>query len=305
MSHIVILNTDSGKGDANPDADTIEELFKSRGTPVKIVPVSSGDDLSAKVAQVIEESGVECVVAAGGDGTICAVAGALADSGIDLGVLPFGTFNYFARRFGIPEDAEDAVDAICRGRGEKIDLGCVNGRVFINNASIGLYPTILKERESVYQRWGRSRLAAYWSVLVAMVTVYRPLTMRIEVDGELQSAKAPTLFVAMSAYQLDEFEIEGADAVRAGKFAILLAPDVGRFMLVWKALLVALRDVRKGRDFTLLTGEHATVEIRRSARDVALDGERHRMKAPFKFSILKDAITVRVPETASKPDAAE
>lgn len=138
-----------------------------------------------------------------------------------------------------------------------------------------------------------------------MVTLYRPLTMRIEVDGELQSAKAPTLFVGMSAYQLDEFGIEGADAVRNGKFAILLAPDIGRFKLIWKALLVALKEVENGRDFTLLTGEHATVETRRSSRDVALDGERQRMKARFEFSILKDAVTVRVTDDASQPDAAE
>lgn len=305
MSYVVILNTESGKGDDNPGADTLERLFEARGVQVSIVPVKGGDDIAAKVATAIDEPGVECVVAAGGDGTICAVAGALSESGVDLGVLPFGTFNYFARRFGIPEDVEEAVEAICGERKEPIDLGCVNGHIFINNASIGLYPAILKQRESIYQRWGRSRLAAYWSVLVAMVTVYRPLTMRIEVDGRLQSAKAPTMFVAMSAYQLDEFEIEGADAVRNGKFAVLLAPDVGRFMLIWKALLVALHDVRKGRDFTLLTGERATVETRRSARDVALDGERRRMKGPFEFSILKNAIFVRLPEATSQADAAE
>lgn len=63
--------------------------------------------------------------------------------------------------------------------------------------------------------------------------------------------------------------------------------------------------MEKGRDFILLTGEHATVETRRSARDVALDGERQRMKAPFEFSILKNAVTVRVTDDASQPDAAE
>ncbi|MGK7653898.1 MULTISPECIES: diacylglycerol/lipid kinase family protein [unclassified Roseovarius] len=305
MSYVVILNSDSGKGGRKPGAEDIRSLFEAHGVSVTIIDVKGGDDIPAKVASAIEQPGIECVVAAGGDGTICAVAGALADKRVDLGVLPLGTFNYFARRFGIPEDVEEAVDAVCRGRKETINLGCVNGRVFINNASIGLYPAILKQRESIYRRWGRSRLAAYWSVVVAMITVYRPLTMRIEVDGKLRSAKAPTVFVGMSAYQLDEFEIEGADAVREGKFAILLAPDCGRYMLIWKALLVALRDVRKGRDFTLLTGERATVETRRSTRDVALDGERRRMKGPFEFSILKDALQVRLPDAASRSDAAE
>ena len=114
-------------------------------------------------------------------------------------------------------------------------------------------------------------------------------------DGTPRSAKTPTVFVAMSAYQLDEFGIDGADAVRDGKFAIYLAPDCGRLALIWKAIKVAFRGVQKGRDFTLLTGEEAAVTTKAGSQLVALDGERERMEGPFTFRILKDALAVRVP----------
>ena len=299
-SVFVILNTESGKDDTKPSADGIEEMFRSRGTRARVVTVTGGDDIPGRVRELIAQPGVDCVVAAGGDGTICAVAGALSESGIDLGVLPLGTFNYFARRFEIPEEVEGAVDAVCDGRTETIDLGSVNGRIFINNASIGLYPAILKVREDIYRRWGRSRLAAYWSVVVAMATVYRPMTMSIEIDGSREGAKTPTVFVAMSAYQLDEFGIEGSDAVRAGKFAVYLAPDCGRFTLMWKAMRIALGGVKKGEDFALFTGRHAVVTTKKTSQLIALDGERERMEGPFDFGIVKDALKVRVPSVAAR-----
>jgi len=110
-------------------------------------------------------------------------------------------------------------------------------------------------------------------------------------------------FVAASAYQLDKFDIDGAEAIRNGEFAVLLAPNCGRFMLIWKALLIAFRGVRKDRDFTLLTGTHVVVETRRSTLLVARDGERERMTGPYEIRLMKEAIQLRVPEPASSPES--
>ncbi|MXQ09747.1 diacylglycerol kinase [Alphaproteobacteria bacterium GH1-50] len=301
---IVILNQGSGKSEDKPGPSEIERAFSDHGRTVSVLTVSEGDEIAARIAEAVEAAPA-CIVAAGGDGTICAVAEALKGTEIELGVIPLGTFNYFARRFGLPDDHERAIEVICQGTARPMALGTVNGRVFLNNASLGLYPSILKEREDVYKRWGRSRLAAYWSVLVAMATVSRPLTMHIDVDGEARSEKSPNLFVAMSAYQLDEFGIEGADAIREGKFALLLAPDCGRFMLIWKALRVAMRGVRRGPDFTLVSGRRVTVGTRRSRALVAIDGEREAMRAPFEFEMLENALSVRLPgEAADRGQAA-
>lgn len=291
---IVILNRDSGDESEKPDAGEIERAFARHGRTVSVMPVSSDADFASRIEEAVELR-PQCIVAAGGDGTISAVAGALAGTGIELGVIPLGTFNYFARRCGIPQDVAASIDVICQDRAGRAVLGSVNGQIFLNNASLGLYPSILKERERTYRRWGRSRLAAYWSVVVTMATIYSPMTMRIEVDGTERWETSPNLFVAVSAYQLEEFGIEGADAIRDGQFALLVAPDCGRFMLVWKALRVAMSGVREGRDYTLVTGRNVTVSTRRRTIRVAVDGERRDMTAPFRFRVLDDALSVRMP----------
>lgn len=292
----IIMNAGSGRGSETVPPEDVKRLFDGAGE-VGMTVMQPGDDPAA-IARKALDGGHTMIVAAGGDGTICGVAGALAGKDARLGVLPLGTFNFFARSLGVPQDLEEAARVILDGSDLPVDIGEINGKVFINNASLGIYAAILDQRETVYSRWGRSRLAAYWSVLVAMLTVYRPLTMRITVDGEVRRARSPMAFVAVRAYQLDEYEIEGADAIRDGAFAILLAPDVGRFALIWKALRIAFRGVQKGRDFTLLTGRDVLIETRRSHRLVARDGEKERMAEPYRIRFLPHALTVRVPRAA-------
>lgn len=295
---LVILNTDSGDGVEGASSGEIEKLFAGRGHKASVQTISAGGN----IAQLVSEAGgpsVTCVVAAGGDGTICGVVDALVGTDMELGVIPLGTFNYFARSFKIPQEVAPAVDVICAGLSRPINVGSVNGTIFLNNASLGLYAAILSRREGIYRRWGRSRLAAYWSVLSAMATIYRPLTLGVTINGENLRATSPMIFVAASAYQLDEFDIEGAEAIRNGEFAVLLAPNCGRFMLIWKALLIAFRGVRKDRDFTLLTGKDVIVETRRSSALVARDGERETMTGPFAFRLMQNAIRLRVPESVA------
>ena len=283
-----LVNRSSGEQSASVTVDLIRQKL---GKDAEIHLMEKGDDLAAVVSDAIER-GARIVVAAGGDGTVCGVASAVLGTDARMGVLPGGTFNFFARSLGIPDDMEEAIEVIRTGHALTVTLGEVNDRVFINNASLGVYALILNEREAIYRRWGRSRLAAYWSVVVAMATLYRPLTMRITIDGEVVRAKSPMAFVGISAHQLDEYRIEGADAIRSGKFAVLLAPDSGRFLLIWRALKIAMRGVRQGRDFTLLTGEDIVIETRRTHRLVARDGERERMAGPYRFRLTKDAVQV-------------
>lgn len=299
---IIILNTDSGDHVEGASAEEIEKLFADRGHKASVQPISAGADIAEIVAKA-SGPGVTCVVAAGGDGTICGVVDALVGTDMELGVIPLGTFNYFARSFDIPQEVAPAIDIICAGQSRPINVGSVNGTIFLNNASLGLYAAILSRREGIYRRWGRSRLAAYWSVLSAMATVYRPLTMQVSINGKHMRATSPMIFVAASAYQLDEFEIEGAQAIRNGEFAVLLAPNCGRVMLLWKAMLIAFRGVQKDRDFTLLTGDHVVVETRRPSALVARDGERETMKGPFEFRLMQDAIRLRVPQQVATDPA--
>jgi diacylglycerol kinase family enzyme len=171
----------------------------------------------------------------------------------------------------------------------------VNGRVFLNNASLGVYAAILHRREHLYRRWGRGRLAHYWSVIAGLARFRSPLRLKVTVDGEVRRRKTPLVLVANSAYQLEVLGLPGAECIRSGSFALMVAPDCSRLELVLFALRLALGGVRPARDFELFCGSDILVEDRLKRRLVARDGERELMNGPFRFRIRREALEVIVP----------
>lgn len=290
----VILNPSSGKKKDDPDTAALIDLIRNDPrTDIKVLDRAS--DLDRVVRETVAE-GYAAIVAAGGDGTIAGVASGLLDTGVTLGVLPMGTFNFVARGLGIPDDPAKALEIALDGFARPLVLGDVNGRIFLNNASLGAYATVLVVREGVYKQWGRSRIAAYWSVIKAMLTLYRPLHMKVTIDGKTMQLRSPMAFVASSAYQLDQYQFDGADAVRDGKLALILAPDSNRLQLLWRAAKILVGSIHRGEDYLMHIGEDITIETRRKTGHVARDGENARMSGPYRFTVRHDAITVRAPQ---------
>jgi diacylglycerol kinase family enzyme len=292
----ILVNPGAGRDrSAEEQARLLERL---RALPdTRVVKLDRKTPVGA-AARAAVEAGHDTIVAAGGDGTISAVAGALAGTGRKLGLLPLGTFNFLARALGLPQDLDAALDVIREGRDMPLTVGEVNDAVFVNNASLGAYAAVLEARETVYGRWGRHRLAAYWSVLVAMLGVSSAQRMTITVDGEREEVRTPVAFVAVRPYQLETYELSGAEAVREGDLALILAPDCGRLALIWRALKIALRRTEPGRDYRLRTGREIVIETKRPEVQVARDGERERMRSPLTFRAREGAVTVRAPREA-------
>jgi len=161
----------------------------------------------------------------------------------------------------------------------------------------GAYAAVLDVREGVYRRWGRNRLAAYWSVVLAMLTIYRPLSMSVTVDGKTWQTRSPMAFVASSAYQLEHYDFEGADDIRKGRVALVLAPDSNRLQLLWRSFKILVGGVQRNEDYFLHVGKDILIETRRGNRLVARDGEKGVMKGPYRFTLRRDAVRVRVPAT--------
>ncbi len=251
------------------------------------------------VAEKAIRDGFSIIVAAGGDGTVAGVAHALAGTTASMGVLPMGTFNYFARGLHTPGDAIDAATAITEGEPHDIAVGSVNGKVFLNNVALGLYPAILDEREATYQRWGRSRILAHWSTLRTILRLRRPMRIRIVADGQEQIRRTPMIFVARSAYQLDQFGVLGAEAISDDRFAVYIARQTTRLGL----LKLAWRLMRPGRvdlsdDLELLTPQTLVIDRPRRKRiRIAYDGERAKMKLPLTFRIDHHVLSVILPPT--------
>lgn len=290
----VILNPGSGsRGDDRPDL--LRDLFKKHPGRFALRPAVKGDDLPSLAAAAVRD-GFGTVAAAGGDGTINAVAGALAGTGRNLGVVPMGTFNYVARSLGVPLEIDEAVEALATLPPRPLQIGEVNGRVFLNNASLGAYASILHTRESVYRRFGRSRLAAHWSVLVTLLERRSPLAASVTVDGERRRVRTPMAFVANNPFQLEQFGFdEAAERVRGGEFALFLAPDREPAHLIRFAIDLGLGLLRPGRDVELIHGRDILVETQKPRRLVARDGEKERMDGPFRFVLRRDALSVIAP----------
>ena len=291
----VVLNAASGSATQDRTLDEIRRAFAAEGLTARVDLLREGAD-APDVARAAQERGHRVVVAAGGDGTLAAVAGALAGTGACMGILPLGTFNYFARSLGLPQDLAQAVRVIARGAVRPTRLARINDRVFLNNASLGAYPAILREREEVYRRWGRSRAAAYWSVLRTLVQLRRPLRVTITADGATRAFRTQLVFVVNNAFQLNELGLQGADEIAVGRMAVFVAPDEGRWGMIRNALAIAAGRAQKHRNFEIMSGRDVTIATGRKARSIACDGERERMRPPFELQVWPDALDILVPE---------
>jgi diacylglycerol kinase family enzyme len=190
---IVIVNGGSGGGNDQALVEELARIAAAAGLRARI-ELAHGDDIAGTIAAAIAAR-PRLIVAGGGDGTISAVAGALVDTGIALGVLPLGTLNHFAKDLGIPLELEAAVRVLAEGRTARIDVGEVNGRIFVNNSSLGLYPEIVRLRERQQKRFGRAKWVAFARAAVATLRRYPFLGVSLTIDGAKALRRTPFVFI--------------------------------------------------------------------------------------------------------------
>ena len=166
-----------------------------------------------------QASEVGVVVAAGGDGTLNAVAAQLMGTDIPMGIFPLGTFNYVARLLNIPLDLLKAAEVIATGKIREVHVAQINDHIYLNNASLGLYPLFIQKRELYNQRFGRFALNAYTSGLDVLIRDRKELKLEIEVDGKKYPVKTPLIFFGNNQLQLAEMNLRIAESAAKGKVA--------------------------------------------------------------------------------------
>ncbi|CAM3355141.1 Diacylglycerol kinase family enzyme [Paracidovorax anthurii] len=260
------------------------------------------------------------VVACGGDGTINAVAAAAWRHRVRMGVIPAGTFNYFAREHSLPLDLEQAAqgifEALHTGDLRPVRVGYVNDRMFLVNAAVGLYPRLLEQRELASRRFGRSRwvaiASAVWSFLRPASARRWRVSMRAHrgADALVQEEFfASTLFVGNNPLQLDRLGIPQArDVAECDHLAVLLLKPQSRWATactVWHAAIGQL-----ARDEAVISLACSEMEVepaswRPQQVKVAFDGEREWMPPPLRFRVEDRPLWLVVPTaTARDGDAA-
>ncbi len=273
----------------------MQQQFGAHGIVARVTLASSGDEMTA-CARAALEARVAIVVAAGGDGTINAVASVLVDTNVAFGVLPLGTLNHFAKDIGMPLALDAAIAAIASGVRRQVDVGEVNGQVFLNNSSLGLYPDIVRERTKQQSRLGRGKwLAAAWATLGALRR-YPFLSLRLHLDDGIEQARrTPFVFIGNNAYTMQGLDIGARSRLDAGKLSLYVAQRPGRLGLLrlgWRALCGQLA---QERDFDVLDIAALTIDTRKRRIRVATDGEVTVLATPLHYRIRPAALSVIVP----------
>jgi diacylglycerol kinase family enzyme len=290
----VIINAGAGNPHVANRSQTLSDLFLAGGIDADIRLARTGAEIDTLVRAAVTER-PRMLVAAGGDGTISSAASALAGTDIALGVLPFGTLNHFAKDLGIPLELEASVQNIVENNVIAVDVGEVNGRVFINNSSLGLYPDIVRDRERQQTRLGRGKWRSFLWASVAVLRRFPFLTVRIEVEGTKRSFVTPLVFIGNNEYTMEGFDIGVRESVERGVLSIYIVKRSGRAALVRLSLAALFGLLRQARDFEALTAAELVIETRHRNILVAADGEVQRMKSPLHYRARPRSLRVIVP----------
>ena len=301
----LIYNEKSGFHAANKD-EVYEQLMTcltAYGYEIQAFEISSEANFNHLMEKVIlrhqqaREAGV--VVAAGGDGTLNAVAAQLMGTDIPMGIFPLGTFNYVARLLNIPLDLLKAAETIATGKIREVHVAQINDHIYLNNASLGLYPLFIQKRELYNRRLGRFALNAYTSGLDVLIRDRKELKLEIEVDGKQYPVKTPLIFFGNNQLQLAEMNLRIAEAAEKGKVAgIVVAKSDKRtlFKILWQLIKGSLD---KAPDVYSFSGDEVEVHSKRKKLTVALDGEIVEMQPPLKISVRKNALKILVPHDSA------
>jgi diacylglycerol kinase family enzyme len=242
---------------------------------------------------------LDAVIVGGGDGSIQTVAGLLADSGVPLGILPLGTLNHFAKDLGIPLAVEEAIATIATGMTRLVDLGEVNGEIFINNSSIGFYPYLVVERERERRR---GRLSKWAALVLAAPRVFRHLPffrLMIRVMGNAELVRSPCVFVGNNAYHLTLPAAGTRGRLDRGELCLYAAKAQSRLALFWLACRSVLGFDIPERDLRIFMGNTAEISARRHWLLVATDGEVKTMRSPLNYRSRPGALRVFAPDPAN------
>ena len=299
----IVFNMGSGHGDAAEARAAIDTACAAAGRAVHVMVVADPHRISdlAREAVRLAQRANGIVVAAGGDGTLNAVAQATLGSGCAFGVLPQGTFNYFSRTHGIPADTAAAMQVLLHEAAWPVQVGLVNEQLFLVNASLGLYPKLLEDREAWKKQLGRSRLVAFGAGLLTLLRGSHNLRLRIDVQDQTREVRTPTLFVGNNALQLEQLGFPAAKAIDRGELAAITLRPVGRLRILWLLLRGALGQLGDADQVVCFACRSLVVRpsraLGRRRVKVATDGEITWQALPLTFRVSPEPLLLIRPAT--------
>lgn len=300
----IVMNAASGSADACSERERIEAALSEAGQRFTVFAVDDPRELPRIASHAAQEAQRHhgAIVVAGGDGTINAVLQVALPTRRPFGIVPQGTFNYSGRAHDIPLDTSEATRALVNARLKPVQVGLLNDRAFLVNASVGLYPRLLQDREAFKQEYGRNRGIALLAGLRTLLKDHRQLALEIQHDDRVELVRTPTLFVGNNALQLEQIGLPEAQDVERRRLAALIPKPIGTAALLGLAirgLLGRMGDAENVRDFAF---RHMTVQPVGGQRrlEVATDGEIWLADAPLRFRVAPQMLYLMTPAGESQ-----
>ncbi|MEP6914881.1 MAG: diacylglycerol kinase family protein [Acidobacteriota bacterium] len=297
----VIINERSGTAARVDAGHQIQALFAEAGAQARIERVHNPGDIAARARQAAARG--DTLVAAGGDGTLNAVAGVAIATNSTFAVLPMGTLNHFAKDVRIPLDLAAAVAVVVAGHHHDLDVGEVNGHLFLNNSSVGLYPRMVWERHAE-QRKGHSKWVAFLIASVRTWRQYSTTSAHVSIDGKPLAVRTPFIFVGNNTYTLEGLEIGARAALDRGNISVFIAPECGRFEILALPFRALARRLAMDPTLVHYDARDVRVDLRRRRVGVSLDGEIVVMQPPLQYRVRAGVLRTLVPapvETDAAP----
>jgi diacylglycerol kinase family enzyme len=246
------------------------------------------------------DAGVDGVVAAGGDGTVSAVAGALVGTNIPLGILPLGTLNHFAKDLRIPLALPAAAAVIANHAPRPIDVGEVNGHTFINNSSIGAYPRTVRHRSHLRYTFGQGKWSAMIRATLAVFLRVPLVAVRLPSESGGAYRLTPFVFIGNNQYAMHLFSMGGRASLDRGELSLYCTSRTGRLALIRLSIRALAGRLDQAKDFDALLLREFWIDTPRPSIHVAVDGEVLRLRPPLHYRVLPRAL--RVFQPPRKPD---
>jgi diacylglycerol kinase family enzyme len=291
----VLLNRDGGAFAADPELpQRVDDALAAAGLATDVELLSGGN--CAVRFRAVVGGNRPLLVVGGGDGTVGAAASALVGTRTRLGILPLGTLNHFARDLAIPTDLREAAELIASGRDRQVDVAEMNGRIFINNSAIGLYPLMVRDRDAQQRRLGRSKRLAM--LLASLRTLFRfshyRLTLTVNED-RTGRVDTPLLFVGNNDYRIDLGAPGERERLDGGELCAFVMRKKTRRGFVAASIRALFNRSRPDDMVRLEDVQQLRVSSRRSQLAVSLDGEVVRAAPPLDYRIRKKALRVIAP----------
>ncbi len=291
---IFVINAAAGRHDGEEKRELIETALQQAGRMGELV-FASPSGLAAAARQAAQKAltARTAAVAVGGDGTINTVSQAAHGVGCAMGVLPEGTFNYFARSHGIPSDPAQAMQILFDGHLQAVQVATINEQVFLVNASLGLYPQLLEDRESYKKRFGRSRWVALGAACLTLLRAHQQLKLHVDLGSAGRDVRTATLFVGNNRLQLEQvgvpMELCPERGFENGRVSAVMMRAGSTWEVIRVVLHAAVGRLGEAEGVESFEFDHMLIKPRVAvgARKVkvAFDGETRWMNWPIEFSV--------------------